>query len=254
MESTYGDREHDDPEHVEAKLCSIINETVEVGGNVLIPTFAVERAQELLFHLSRLARERKIPYLMTFLDSPMAVEITKVFENCKKFFDRETLDLFAKRESPFDFPGLRLVRTAEESKLINHIKGSVIIMAGSGMLTGGRIKHHLVRNIVRPESTVIFVGYQANGTLGRLIIDGAPEVRIHGQHHKVKARIERIMGFSAHAGRSELLRWAGHFELSPIRTFVTHGEEEASNSLAEHLRSRKDCRVEVPEYLEEFEL
>jgi metallo-beta-lactamase family protein len=254
MESTYGDRNHDKPQEVDEKLCRVVNETVKAGGNVLIPTFAIERAQELLFHFSRLVREDKIPYLMIFLDSPMAVGITKVFEHFKKFLDKETLDLFREGQSPFDFPGLRLVESSEASKAINQIKGPTIIMAGSGMITGGRIKHHLIRNITRPESTLLFVGYQAAGTLGRLILDGKQEVRIHGQFYPVKMRIEEILGFSAHADKDDLIRWLDNFKLPPQRIFLTHGEEKSIKSLSDYIRSKKGWKVSTPEYQEEFEL
>lgn len=254
MESTYGDRNHDNPQEVDKKLCRVVNETVRAGGNVLIPTFAIERAQELLFHFSRLVREDKIPHLMIFLDSPMAVEITKVFEHFKRFLDKETLDLFRDGQSPFDFPGLRLVESSEASKAINQIRGSTIIMAGSGMITGGRIKHHLIRNITRPESTLLFVGYQAAGTLGRLILDGKPEVRIHGQFYPVKMKIEEILGFSAHADKNDLIRWLDNFKQPPKRIFLTHGEEKSIMSLSDYLRSRGGWEVSAPEYQEEFEL
>ena len=254
MESTYGNRNHDDPKNVDKKLCAVVNETVEAGGNILIPTFAIERAQEILFHISRLAREKRIPYLMTFLNSPMAVEITKVFKRSKRFFDKETLELFRKGQSPFDFPGLRLVQSVEASKAINEIRGSTIIMAGSGMITGGRIKHHLIRNITRPESTLLFVGYQAAGTLGRLILDGKPEVRIHGQLYPVKMRIEQILGFSAHADRTDLARWLNHFKSPPQRVFLTHGEEKSILSLSDTIRSKDGWKVNAPKYQEEFQL
>ena len=254
MESTYGDRNHDDPQDVDKKLCKVVNDTVNAGGNILIPTFAIERAQELLYHISRLAREKRIPYLMTFLNSPMAVKITKVFKRSQRFFDKETLDLFKKGQSPFDFPGLRLVESVEASKAINQIRGSAIIMAGSGMITGGRIKHHLITNITRSESTLLFVGFQAAGTLGRRILDGSPEVRIHGQIYPVKMRLEQIEGFSAHAGKSELIRWLDHFKHPPDRVFLTHGEEKSIMSLSGHLRSKGGWKVEAPRYQEEFEL
>ena len=239
---------------MDKKLSKVVNETVKAGGNVLIPTFAIERAQELLFHFSRLAREKRIPYLMTFLNSPMAVEITRIFKRSKRFFDKQTLDLFRKGQSPFDFPGLRLVQSIEASKAINEIRGSAIIMAGSGMITGGRIKHHLIRNITRRESTLLFVGYQALGTLGRLILDGKKDVRIHGQLYPVRMRIEQILGFSAHADRSDLIRWLEHFKHPPRRVFLTHGEEKSIMSLSRYLRSKEGWEVTAPKYQEEFKL
>lgn len=204
MKSTYGDRNHGNPQDIDKQLSKIINDTVKVGGNILIPTFAIERAQEILYHFNHLAHAKMIPYIMAFLDSPMAVEITKVFERYKQYLDKETLELFKDGQSPFDFPGLMLVESIEASKAINLIKGSTIIMASSGMLTGGRIKHHLTMNVTHPESTLIFVGYQADGTLGRQILDGVSPVRIHGPYYPVQMKIEEIDAFSAHAGMNDL--------------------------------------------------
>ena len=254
MESTYGDRDHDNPQGIENKLSNVINEAVKAGGNVVIPTFAIERAQEILYYFSSLARAKRIPYLVTFLDSPMAVEVTKVFEQSKKYFDKETNELFQDGQSPFDFPGLKLVESVEGSKAINLIKGSTIIMAGSGMITGGRIKHHLVREITRPESTLIFVGYQGVGTLGRQILDGASPVRILGQSYPVRIKIENIDGLSAHAGMSDLQRWLNNFKAPPKLVFLTHGEEGSILSLENYLRSKSGWNVTAPVYLQEYDL
>jgi metallo-beta-lactamase family protein len=254
MESTYGDRNHDSPQDIDDRLCKVVNDTVRAGGNVLIPTFVVERAQELLYHFSRLARAERIPYVVIFLDSPMAVEITKVFEQCKEYFDKETLDLFKNGQSPFDFPELKLVESVEASKAINLIKGSAVIMAGSGMITGGRIKHHLVREITRPESTLLFVGYQAAGTLGRQILDGVSPVRVLGQSYPVRMKIEKIDGFSAHAGMDDLHRWLSNFKSPPKHVFLTHGEEESILSLENYLHSKGGWEVSAPTYMEEYSL
>jgi metallo-beta-lactamase family protein len=254
METTYGNRDHEDPEDVDRMLCEIINETVERGGNVVIPTFAIERAQELLFHLGRLSRQDRIPYVMTFLDSPMALDVTEVFVQYQDSLDKDVLKLLEEGKEPFGFPGLRLTRTTVESKSINSIRGSTIIMAGSGMCTGGRIKHHLVHNISRPESTILFVGYQALGTLGRHILDGKSEVRIHGKNHPVRAKVAQIQGFSAHAGRRDLFRWLDAFRSPPARLFLTHGEKESAHSLAELIRKKKRWKVTTPRYLDEWEL
>ncbi len=254
MESTYGDRNHEKRKDVEDTLCRLVNETVEAGGNIIIPTFAIERAQELLFHLSRMVRDKCIPPLMIFLDSPMAVDVTDIFLKHRDILDEETLKLFREGEPPFRFPGLRFIRTPSASKAINSIKGSCVIMAGSGMCTGGRIKHHLVHNISRPESTVLFVGYQASGTLGRHIVSGEDRVRIHGQFFKVRARIEKIFGFSAHADRKALFKWLAALRSPPERVFVTHGEEQAALSVAKAIKNRMGWKVSVPEYKDEFEL
>jgi len=254
MESTYGDRNHDSPKDIDDRLCKVVNDTVRAGGNVLIPTFVVERAQELLYHFSRLARAERIPYVVIFLDSPMAVEITKVFEQCKEYFDKETLELFKNGQSPFDFPGLKLVESVEVSKAINLIKGSAVIMAGSGMITGGRIKHHLVREIARPESTLLFVGYQAAGTLGRQILDGVSPVRVLGHSYPVRMKIEKIDGFSAHAGMDDLHRWLSNFKSPPKHVFLTHGEEESILSLENYLHSKGGWEVSALTYMEEYSL
>lgn len=254
METTYGDRNHDDPKDVESLLCDIVVKTVAAGGNVVIPTFAIERAQELMFHFSRISREKCIPPVLVFLDSPMAVDVTGVFERHLESLDDETRNLFRSGNKPFAFPGLKLIRTREESKAINAIRGSCIIMAGSGMCTGGRIKQHLIRNISRPDSTILFVGFQAKETLGRQILERSPAVRILGQTWPVRARIEKILGFSAHADRKALFRWMDAFKEPPRHLFLTHGEKEVPLALAEELRRDRGWEVSVPEYLEAFEL
>ena len=182
------------------------------------------------------------------------VEITKVFEQSKKYFDKKTLELFKDGQTPFDFPGLKLVESVEGSKAINLIKGSTIIMAGSGMITGGRIKHHLVREITRPESTLIFAGYQAVGTLGRQILDGVSPVSILGESYPVRMRIENINGLSAHAGMNDLHRWLNNFKAPPKHVFLTHGEEGAILSLENYLHSKGGWEVTAPVYLEEYDL
>jgi metallo-beta-lactamase family protein len=238
MESTYGDRRHEDPGEIADMLADAVNTTHRAGGNLLIPSFALERTQEVLYYLSGLLAEDRIPHLRVFVDSPMAVNVTEVFENHPELFDEEMSRLVAGDRSPFRFPGLTLVRSVEESKSINHIRGTAIIIAGSGMCTGGRIKHHLVHNIGRRESMVLFVGYQARGTLGREILSGAAEVRILGATHRRRARLGKISGFSAHADQGELLRWLSGFRLAPRRLFLMHGEPEAievfSGAVHEH--------------------
>jgi len=253
MESTYGDRDHEQVGREKEELAEVINDTVQRGGNIVVPTFAVERAQELMFYLSELVREDRIPHLMIFLDSPMAVRATEVFNDSIEYFDDETKAMVRHGEDPFEFPGLRLVRSVQESKAINRIHGSCVVMAGSGMCTGGRVKHHLVHNISDPESTVLFVGYQAKDTLGRHILDGETEVRIHGEMHQVRARIAQVHGFSAHAGKTDMLNWLGNFK-TPLKTlFVTHGEEESALSFAEAVREKFKWNVVVPEYQQVWE-
>ena len=251
VESTYGDRLHQDSADVGNSLAEVITSTRKAGGNVVVPSFALERAQEVLYYLNELLVEGRVPHLLVFLDSPMAVGITEVFERHPELFDQEMTRLVGHNKSPFDFPGLEMVHTVDESKAINHIKGTVVVIAGSGMCTGGRIKHHLVANISRPESTILFVGYQASGTLGRHIVDGAQKVRILGQQHPVRARIAQIDGLSAHADRDELLRWLSGLRKAPKHVFVTHGEPEAAQSFGDFLRQRTGWDVSVAEYGQE---
>jgi len=251
VESTYGDRLHDKEKDVEEILANVINQTREAGGNVVIPSFALERAQEILYHLNRLCIQNRIPRLMVFVDSPMAASITQVFERHPELFDKETSEFLRENGSPFNFPNLRLIKTVDESKTINYIKGTVVIIAGSGMCNGGRVKHHLVYNISRPESTILFVGYQAEGTLGREIVNGAREVRILGQKHLVKAKVVQMGGFSAHADRDELLKWLSGFKKPPSHLFVTHGEPNTAESFADLVARTMDWPVSVPKYLDQ---
>lgn len=254
MESTYGDRDHEDRDRIDELLARTIVETAAAGGNVVIPTFAIERAQDLMFHLSRLVYAKAIPALPVYLDSPMAREVTQAFERHDEFFDEESRRLFASSLNPFRFPGLTIVRTPEESKAINEARGPAVIMAGSGMITGGRIKHHVAMNIGRPESTILFVGYQARETLGRQILEGAPEIRILGRTIPVRARVTKINGFSAHADRKGLARWLDGFKTPPRRLFVTHGDADVAAKTAERVRQERHWTVELPEYREVWDL
>ncbi len=249
MESTYGDRVHDDTHRITDTLAGIVNDTRRRGGNIIIPTFAIGRAQEVLYYFQELLQANRIPHLMVFLDSPMAVTVTSIFEKHLDLMDADMRRLIQKQQSPFHFPGLHLVKTVDESKGINHITGTVAVMAGAGMCTGGRIKHHLVNNIGRPDSTILFVGYQASGTLGRLIHDGVTPIRILGETHDVRARVEQVPGFSAHADRNELLRWLSKAaERRPRHVFVTHGEPETARAFAATVHEQKGCTASVPKY------
>ncbi len=194
--------------------------------------------------------ESRIPHLMVFLDSPMAVAITEIFEKHQNLFDEEMSELVNHHKSPFHFTNLKLIHTPEESKAINHIKGTAIIIAGSGMCNGGRIKHHLAANINRKQSTILFVGYQAIGTLGRQIVDGAKRVRILGEYYNVKAKIIQLLGLSAHADREHLLKWVTSLKRPPRRLFVVHGEPEAAASFAALVKEKTGWNVTVPDYLE----
>jgi metallo-beta-lactamase family protein len=248
VESTYGDRLHEDQKGAGEILSDVINSTTKAGGNIVIPSFALERSQEILYWLNKLLSEDRIPHLMVFVDSPMATSVTEVFGRYIDLLDEEMSELFRQNKSPFDFPGLKMVRTADESKAINRITGTIVIIAGSGMCTGGRIKHHLVSNISRPESTILFVGYQAVGTLGRQIVEGCKQVRILGRMYPVSARIVQMNGLSAHADRDELFRWLSGLRTPPLHLFVTHGEPNVSHYFANSLRERTGWDISVPKY------
>jgi len=254
VESTYGNRVHEKVTDTKEKLAEVINSTIEAGGNIVVPSFAIERSQELLYFLNELRMEKKIPHLMAFLDSPMAIRVTDVFKKHPELFDEDTLELLGNHNSPFNFPGLTMARATAQSKAINSIRGTVMIIAGSGMCTGGRIKHHLVNNITRPESTLLFVGYQAYGTLGRTITDGEKEVRILGTKYPVKARVERLYGFSAHADRDEIVGWLGKLQQPPKNIFVVHGEKDASAAMKDYIGEKLGYSATVPVYGDEVTL
>lgn len=253
MECTYGDRNHREAGDIETQLADVINATHRRGGNVVIPTFAVERAQELMYFLARLVQGNRIPPMKVYLDSPMAVDVTSIFAKHSNLFDADMLALIAAKVPPLQFPGLTMSRTADESKRINEVREPCIIMASSGMCTGGRIKHHLRNNLPRPESTILFVGHQSEGTLGRIILDGTKFVRIHGQLYPSRAKIAQIYGFSGHADRAGLLRWLGHFD-KPGHVFFTHGEEDVALQFCEHVQTQMGFRASVPYYLDVVDL
>jgi metallo-beta-lactamase family protein len=256
IEATYGDRTHEEHKNadIQKQLRDCINRTVSAGGNIVVPSFALERSQEMLYHLNELFLRKEIPPLPVFLDSPMAIRITEVFKHHAELFDQEMMQRLRQGNSFFNFENLRIVESEEESRAINNVKESCIIIAGSGMVAGGRVKHHIVNNIRRPESTILFVGYQAEGTPGRILLDGAREIRLLGQMHPVRAHIEKIDGFSAHADRDGLLAWLSDIRIPPRCVFVTHGEEKAATSFANLLKEKTGWMVEVPEYKDTVEL
>jgi len=254
VESTYGDRIHQEVKDIKTLMAEVINTTRAAGGNVVIPSFALERSQEVLYYINELLLEGRIKPIRIFLDSPMASKITEVFEKNAELYDREMAEHVKNRSSPFKIPTLEFAGTSLESKAINEIKEPVIIIAGSGMCTGGRIKHHLVLNITRPESTIMFVGYQAVGTLGRSIVDGAEKVRILGQKYPVRAKVVRIHGFSAHADKDEILQWLKNLKAPPRGVFVVHGEEDAAKSFGQYIRENTGWPVTVPQYKQQVVL
>lgn len=253
IESTYGDRTHPAGD-IEAQLASVITDTVARGGNVVIPAFAVQRTQEILYHLRRLTDAERIPPVSVFLDSPMAAAVTAVFPRFTALLDREVAGAFARDDSPFDFPALTITPTPEESREINNLRRPHIVIAGSGMCDGGRVQHHLLHNAGRPANTILFTGFQAPGTLGRRIIDGASEIELFGETLRVRARVEQIEEFSAHAGSDEIAGWVRAIPNRPRRLFVTHGTPEAAEALRGRLAGAVGCEVYVPTFGETVEL
>jgi metallo-beta-lactamase family protein len=241
IESTYGDRTH--PGDAVERLAVAIRDTAARGGRVIIPAFAVGRTQDLLWHLRRLEEEQRIPRLPVVLDSPMAIDATDAF--CRHPEDHNLAVSALRAASPLCTRDLRIARTAEESKAINDVTGPLVIVAGSGMATGGRVLHHLMRGLPDPRNSVVLVGFQAAGTRGRSLRDGAPTLRMYGQDVPVHAQVVSIDGMSAHADRDDLLRWVDGFEAPPARTYVVHGEPAASAALAEAIGAKPGWRVEV---------
>ncbi len=253
LESTYGDREHPDVD-VKEKLAEIINSTASRGGHILIPAFAVGRTQQLLFLIRELEEESRIPILPVFVDSPMAISATKLYLSHKEDHDLEMKDLMDERRNPLATKRFNLARTRDESKLITAQDESTIVISASGMATGGRILHHLRKRLPDDRNTVIFVGFQAEGTRGRRLVDGEKEVRIFGQMVPVHARIERLENLSAHADYREILRWLGGFKRAPEKVFLVHGESAAAESMRAKIIEKFGWPVEIPEYLQKFEL
>ena len=251
METTYGDRLHKQLKPSIDELYQVVNETIGRGGNIIIPTFALERAQEILYYLREGVESGAIRYYTNvFLDSPMAISATQIFTRHPECFDRETFSLSHDGKDPFDLPGLHFTRETAESMAINQVDGGAIIMAGSGMCTGGRVRHHLKHNLWGERNSIVFVGYAAQGTLARRIIDGAKEVRIFGEEIPVRASIHTIGGFSAHADQAELLAWHGRTG-NPATTLLVHGEPDSMQGFAKKLNN---TRVIMPELGQEFEL
>jgi metallo-beta-lactamase family protein len=251
MESTYGDRLHKQLQPSIDELYDVINDTMGRGGNVIIPTFALERAQEILYYLREGVQGGQIErYTNVFLDSPMAISATRIFERHPECFDAETLDLSSNGGDPFNLPGLHFTRETAESMAINRVDGGAVIMAGSGMCTGGRVRHHLKHNLWNRRNSIVFVGFAAQGTLARRIVDGAKRVSIFGEKIDVRASVHTIGGFSAHADQAELLAWHAHTG-NPQTTYLVHGEEKSMQALAQKIRNSE---VQMPQLHQEFEL
>lgn len=251
IESTYGNRLHKNLDDSIYELEHAIKDTFRRGGNVLIPSFAVGRTQDVLYILNRLVKEGKLEDLDVYVDSPLADKATKIYMAHPEFFDAEAVNTFKARSSE----GMRInfTTTVEESQKINKIKSRAIIIAGSGMCEGGRIRHHFKHNIWRPECSIIFTGFQVRGTLGRHIIDGAKTARIFGEEMVIRARVYTIGGFSAHADQKELLEWLGTFTNKP-KVFIVHGEESVSLDFEHVVQERLALETHVPLKGEEVEI
>ena len=256
LESTYGNRDHERSEDTLSTLAEMIDRTIERGGNVVIPSFAVGRTQELLYAIREIkekgmVKNKKFP---VYVDSPLAIEATEIFSKCDpSCFDEQTNELIAKGIDPIKFADLRLSVTVEDSKRINMSEEPKVIISASGMCEAGRIRHHLKHNLWRPQNLILFVGYQAEGTLGRSLIEGAEEVKLFGEQIVVRAEIRSLRGTSGHADRNGLLDWLSRFEKKPKTVFLNHGSEDSIKDLGEMLKD-KGYAVEAPYSGTEYDL
>jgi metallo-beta-lactamase family protein len=258
MESTYGNRQHESRDDARATLRQVILDTYRRRGKVLIPAFAVGRTQELVYDLHQLADAQKIPPIKIFVDSPLAVDVTQTFRLHPECYDEETHEFMLSdhhHRDVFGFHMLTYVRDVEASKALNYLQEPAVIISASGMCEAGRILHHLKHNIEDRDNTILFVGFQAEHTLGRRILNGEPRVRIFGEEYDVRARVESIDGYSAHADSAELRAWASHFDRQQLqRIFLVHSEAEAAFTLADLLHQDGFPKVEVPERGQVFTL
>lgn len=254
MESTYGAHIHEDPKTRVEELRAIITRTVKERGVLMIPAFAIERIQEILYEISSLVRDEKIPHVPIYLDSPLAIKVTSVFKKYKDYYDPEAVERLSMGDDFFQFSGLQVTPRGEDSRMINDIPAPKVIIAGAGMMTGGRILHHLRRYLRNKNSTVLIVGYQAHGTLGRKLLDGVSPVNIYGERVDVKARVEKIGGYSAHADRSRLLSWISGAPTPPKRIILIHGEVDSQEVLAHDIHDKFSIQVERPVFGGQIEL
>ncbi|MCX7614539.1 MAG: MBL fold metallo-hydrolase [Clostridiales bacterium] len=259
MESTYGDRNHEAVEDYRVSLSEVIKTTFDRGGNVVIPSFAVGRTQELLYFLRDIQEKHMVKGYSNFpvyVDSPLAIEAIKIFgENIYGYFDDEAMELVKKGINPISFPSLKTSVTSDESRAINFLTEPAVIISSSGMCEAGRIKHHLKHNLWRPECTIVFVGFQAQGTLGRALLEGAKKVKLFGEDIEVKAQIKELPGISGHADRDGLVRWLEAFnKKTPERVFVVHGERDVSDQFAEYISERFSLSAVVPDRGDKYDL
>ena len=255
LESTYGDRNHKNEEDSLNELAEAIAYSYARGEKVIIPAFAVERTQEIIYSLYLLAKEGRLPADMpVFLDSPLAIRATEIFRNYTEYFDEATKKLMQNGEDPLSLPQLRFTETTEESMAINRLSGPAVVISASGMADAGRIRHHLRHNLWREGASIVFVGFQAQGTTGRKIVDGMKRVHLFHEEIAVKARVFTINGFSAHAGQGQILQWLSHFQNPNMQVFLVHGEFSAQQVLAGLIQDRFGFKVLIPDYLEEATL
>ncbi|MDY6827130.1 MAG: MBL fold metallo-hydrolase [Bacillota bacterium] len=255
LESTYGDRLHPEMPDRPAELKKIIDETLKAGGNLIIPSFAVERTQDLLYDLSILQSEKQLaPGIAVYIDSPLAIAATEIFKRNFELYDRETNHLIREGHHPLQMPNMKYSHTKNESMAINKIKSGAIIISASGMCDAGRIQHHLLHNLWRPECTIMFVGYQAEGTLGRQIVSGEKKVELFGKEISVEARIEDNQAYSAHADQKDILNWLDHFKKKPKTLFIVHGEEDAQETLTRLIQEKLAIETVIPDWRDRVEL
>ena len=265
MESTYGNRLHIRNDSKAEVFLNVVSETLDHGGTVVIPSFAVGRTQEILYEIDKLKEEkgqdpefakkyRTIMNVPVYVDSPLAISATEIFQKNTELFEDEIQEKIKSGDNPLEFPGLKFTRTAEESKALNESTEPCIILSASGMCDVGRIKHHLKHNLWNPNSTILFVGYQAPGTLGRTIVDGAKKVKIFGEEIAVNARIEYIEGYSGHADQEWLLNFVYSFTNQPKHIFLVHGEPEGQEVLKQKIEENPGTKVTIPEFGQSFEL
>lgn len=252
-ESTYGNRLHKNKDETVLELLSILKQAQEEDGIVLIPSFAIERTQEILYEINLFVENKLLREVPIYLDSPMASKATAVFKQYPTFYDEDARRLLDKGDDPFNFPGLHTTESAEESKRLVNRTG-IVIIAGSGMCTGGRIVHHIKNHIHKANTHMIFVGYQVDGTLGRRLVNGEKDIRVMGQNVEVNAKIHTLGGFSAHADQRDLRYWLRSFGHTPKKIFVTHGDEETSIGFATNIQTELNIETDVPKLNEVFEL
>ncbi|MFH0857694.1 MAG: MBL fold metallo-hydrolase [Candidatus Magasanikbacteria bacterium] len=254
IESTYGDRVHEGEDEKKKIILEYIDEGVKHGGTIMIPSFSIERTQEILYHLHELSEDGTLPEIPMFLDSPLAIKAISVYEKHQEYLDREALEQVQAGENFLQFPNLKFTETVNESKDINHIIGPKLIIAGSGMMNGGRIVHHAMRYLPDPNSLLIFVGYQAEGTLGRKIYNGAEKVHIFDEDIPVKCTVKAIGALSAHGDQEKLVSWVRNAEKLPKKIYCVHGEPNAATTLAHRFKDEMNIPAFVPEKGESFEI